>query len=204
LSGTFGRGKMKRMQSTPLFISRPNHKDEIAPVNLSPIFSAESSHCMKAISTHSGLSALSTLYGEKINNFTAKTEVNEFSYWLGPKIASTAIIKNQLDGTYVEKVPERLEIVNLSNKENMDMEPVADVARSSNLGQSVLSDMLNKQNGSFSKASDKISITVNQQSSVWLNASRDYAKEPTNETDDMEELHTELDKILDQLQKLVT
>lgn len=205
MSGTFGRGKLKRMQSTPLFISRPDRKNEIiAPVNLSPIFSAESSHCMTKISTHSGLSALSTLYGEKMGNFTAKTEMNEFSYWLEPKIASTAVIKNQLDGTYVEKLPEQLEIIDVSNKENADVEANAAIARSLNTGQSILSDVLNKQNGSSLKASDKISITINQQSSVWLNASRDYAKEPINEVDDMEELHNELDKILDQLQKLVT
>jgi len=192
------------MQSTPLFMSRPDRKDDIAPVNLSPIFSAESSRCLTTISTHSGLSALSTLYDEKISNFTTKTEINEFSYWLGPKITSTATIKSQLDGTYVEKVPEQLEIVGQSNKENLDVGPDATVSRSSNHGQSVLLDVLNKHNGPSSKASDKISIAVSKQSSVWLNASRDYAKEPTIETDDMEELHTELDKILDQLQKLVT
>lgn len=193
---------MKRMQSTPLIISKPDHEHNIPAVNLSPIFSAESSS--RTALSHSGLSALSTLYGEKIGDFTTKAEVNEFSCWLGPKITTTANIKNQLDGTYIEKVPEESKILDPSNKENsVSMEP--DIVPRSNHEQLVLSDILNKQNG-HQKSSDKISITVNKQSSVWLNASRDYAKEPTNETDDkdMDELHVELDKILDQLQKLVT
>lgn len=185
---------MKRMQSTPLFMSRPERQDNIAAaVNLSPIFSADAS-----VTTHSGLGALSTLYGEKMGDFTVKTEPNEFSHWLGPKI--TSIAKNPLDGTYVEKVPEFL------NKENVDENVLESGSAATRPIQLVLSDILNKQNGP-PRSPDKISITNNyQSSSVWLNASREYAKEPSNETDDkdMEELHTELDKILDQLQKLVT
>lgn len=193
---------MKRMQSTPLIVSKPDHEHNIPAVNLSPIFSAESSS--RTALSHSGLSALSTLYGEKISDFTVKTEVNEFSCWLGPKIATTDNIKNHLDGTYIEKVPEQSKTVDPSNKENtVNAEP--DPVSRSNFEQSVLSDILNKQNG-HPKSPDKISITVNKQSSVWLNASRDYTKEPNKETDDkdMDELHVELDKILDQLQKLVT
>lgn len=204
LSGTFGRGKLKRMQSTPIIISKPEHKDNIAAINLSPILSTETS----SVTIHSGLNALSTLYADKIGNFTAKTEINEFSHWLGPKIASTVTnIKNPLDGTYIEKAPAQSETIteplNKENAINTKFETIVPL----NPGQlSVLSDILNKQNGSTPRSPDKISITVNKQSSVWLNSSRDYAKESVVETEnnDMEELHTELDKILDQLQKLVT
>lgn len=196
---------MKRMQSTPLIITRPDQQGEIAPVNLSPIFSTETSS-VSTQSIHSGLSGLSTLYGEKIGNFTAEAETNEFSHWLGPRITSAVVIKNQLDGTYIEKAVEQSNTTtDLSNKENNESDVT--ITRFSNPSeQLILSDILNTGNGSSTKSPDKISITVNKQSSVWLNASRDYAKEPTNETDDkdMEELHTELDKILDQLQKLVT
>lgn len=209
MSGTFGRGKMKRMQSTPLIISRPEHKDNIAAVNLSPIFSTDTSSMMTTM--HSGLSALSTLYGDKIGNFTTKTEANEFSCWLGPKIASTVSTdntKNQLEGTYIEKNPEHLEFfLDPSNKENIVNTELDNIPHSNTDQISVLSDILNKHKGKvLQKSPEKISITVNKQSSVWLNTSRDYAKDPSNETDDkdMEELHTELDKILDQLQKLVT
>lgn len=195
------------MQSTPLIMSKPDHKDNIAPENLSPIFSADVSG-VTTTTMHSGISALSTLYGEKIGSFNLNTEVNDFSHWLGPRITSMANNKNHLDGTYIEKIPEPLDVViNPSNKENfLNTEP-NNGDRSDPLQISVLSDILNKQDGPpLLKSPDKISITVNKQSSVWLNASREYAKEPSIETDDkdMEELHTELDKILDQLQKLVT
>lgn len=214
MTGTFGRGKMKRMQSTPLFVPRSDRNDNcIGAVNLSPIFSADSSSIAVMPQQHSGLSALSTLYGDKMCNFTTKNaEVNDFSHWLGPKIAcaATEMSKNQLDGTYIVKTPEKpMDIIDPSNKENLESD-TATLTRSNAAGlSSVFSDILNKQNGELPmlpKSPDKISITVNQQSSVWLNASRDYAKEPINESDDkdMEELHTELDKILDQLQKLVT
>lgn len=197
---------MKRMQSTPLIISRPNRKDSIAAVNLSPIFSTDTSSMMTTM--HSGISALSTLYGEKIDNFTTNTEANEFSCWLGPKIASTANNKNQLDGTYIEKIPEQFENVkDASNKENTVSTESGTILRTNSGQVPILSDILNKPSETLlPKSPDKISITVNKQSSVWLNTSRDYAKEPSNETEDkdMEELHTELDKILDQLQKLVT
>lgn len=195
---------MKRMQSTPLISSKPCSKDNNATaVNLSPIFSSGAS----VVTQNSGMSVLSTFYCEKVDDFTLKTEKNDFSHWLGPKIATTA--KNELDGTYVEKVTDPT--IDLSNKENIDKNvkesDTASVRPNSKI-QLVLSDILNKQNESLpSKSPEKISITVNRQSSsVWLNASRDYAKEPSVETDDkdMEELHTELDKILDQLQKLVT
>lgn len=214
MTGTFGRGRMKRMQSTPLFVPRSDRKDQcIGAVNLSPIFSADSSSIAEVTEQHSGLSALSTFYGDKMCNLTTKNaEVNDFSHWLGPKIAYAAMEmnKNHLDGTYIVKTPEKpMEIVDSSNKENLESD-AATVARSNASGlSSVFSDILNKQKGELPqlpKSPDKISITVNQQSSVWLNASRDYAKAPINESDDkdMDELHIELDKILDQLQKLVT
>lgn len=206
MSGTFGRGKMKRMQSTPLIMSKPNHKDNIAPVNLSPIFSTDASG-VATTTMHSGLSALSTLYGEKIGSFNLNTEVNDFSHWLGPRITSMANNKNHLDGTYIEKMPEPLDnVINPSNKENSVNTELNNGDRFDPLQISVLSDILNKQDAPLLKSPDKISITVNKQSSVWLNASREYAKEPSIESNDkdMEELHTELDKILDQLQKLVT
>lgn len=193
------------MQSTPLIVTRSDRQDNIAPVNLSPIFSAETSS-VTTQSTCSGLSDLSTLYGEKIGNFTAKTEINEFSHWLCPKITTIAVDKNQLNGTYIEK---RFEQSNTTadpfNKENKESD-IADNRFSYLDDKFVLSDISNIEQGLSAKSSDKISITVNKQSSVWLNASRDYAKEPINDPDDkdMEELHTELDKILDQLQKLVT
>lgn len=193
---------MKRMQSTPLILSKPCSKDNNATaVNLSPIFSSGAS----VVTQHSGMSALSTFYCGKIDNFTLKTETNNFSHWLGPKIATT--IKNELDGSYVERITEPT--IDLSNKENVDKnvkESDPTSVRPNSENQSVLWDILNKQNEP-PKSTEKISATVNKQtSSVWLNASRDYAKEPSVETDDkdMEELHTELDKILDQLQKLVT
>lgn len=204
MSGTFGRGKMKRMQSTPLIMSRPNcENNTAAAVNLSPIFSADAASIM---TTHNDLGALSTFYCEKIDDLTSKTEMNNFSHWFGPK--TTSALKNPLDGTYVENLPEL--IVNPSNKENANKNIMEsdDAAIRPNLEiQSVLSDILNKQNGPPPSKSNKISIAINKQSSsVWLNSNKDYAKEPCNETDDkdMEELHTELDKILDQLQKLVT
>jgi len=189
---------MKRMQSTPLILSRPDRKgDGIAAVNLSPIFSAEASS--RAVHSCTGLDALSTLYGERTAAREGlATEPNEFSYWLGPKIAAAA--KNrELDGTYIEK-PDH------SDKENGTAVAVAVSARPEpEPPSSVLSDILNRPSGGGGgpKSPDKISITVNKQSSVWLNASRDYAREPTDDKD-MDELHTELDKILDQLQKLVT
>ncbi|XP_015375375.1 PREDICTED: dystrotelin-like [Diuraphis noxia] len=196
LSGTFGRGKMKRMQSTPLIVSRLDRKDDgIAAVNLSPIFSAEASS--RATHSCTGLDALSTLYGEKTAAQGLAAEPNEFSYWLGPKIATAN--NRELDGTYIEK-PDQ------TDKENDAAVSVAVSARSEpEPPSSVLSDILNKPSGGGGgpKSPDKISITVNKQSSVWLNASRDYAREPTDDKD-MDELHTELDKILDQLQKLVT
>lgn len=195
---------MKRMQSTPLIMSKPNcENNTAAAVNLSPIFSADAVSIMTA---HNDLDALSTFYCEKIDDTTSKTEINSFSHWFGRK--TTLAVKNPLDGTYVEKVPEL--IVNPSDKENADkkiMESDVATIRPNLEIQSVLSDILNKQNGPSQSKSNKISVTINKQSSsVWLNSSRDYAKEPCNETDDkdMEELHTELDKILDQLQKLVT
>jgi len=203
LSGTFGRGKMKRMQSTPLIVSRLDRQNNIVTaVNLSPILSAEPS----VMTAHSGIDALSTLYCEKIGNFTCKTEPNNFSHWLGPKITSMA--KNHLDGTYMEKVPNSN--MDLSNKENVNgniMESDEASTRSNPEIQLVLSDILNKHNGLLPSSPDKSSVTSSKQSSsVWLNASRDYAKNPLNEVDDkdMEELHSELDIILDQLQKLVT
>ncbi|KAL5235848.1 hypothetical protein ACI65C_003258 [Semiaphis heraclei] len=196
LSGTFGRGKMKRMQSTPLIVSRLDRKgDGIAAVNLSPIFSADASS--RAAQSCTGLDALSTLYGEKTAAQGLAAEPNEFSYWLGPKIATAN--NRELDGTYIEK-PDQID------KENDAAMAVAVSARSEpEPPSSVLSDILNKPSGDGGgpKSPDKISITVNKQSSVWLNASREYAREPTDDKD-MDELHTELDKILDQLQKLVT
>lgn len=193
---------MKRMQSTPIIVSRPDRKDNIPAMNLSPILSTEASSTTTTLNEHS---ALSTLYANKVGNYTAKTEINEFSHWLGPKIASTTNIKNPLDGTYIEKAPEKSDIMtDPSNKENA-LNTELDNIVPLNPGQlSVLSDILNKQNGPTLRSPDKISITVNKQSSVWLNSSRDYAKEPETDNKDMEELHTELDKILDQLQKLVT
>lgn len=206
LSGTFGRGKMKRMQSTPIIVSRPDRKDdEIAAVNLSPIFSAEASS--RAVHSCTGLDALSTLYGERTAGEGLAAEPNEFSYWLGPKIAASK--NRELDGTYVEKPDHHID------KENDSAVPVAVLARSEpESPSSVLSDILNRPSGGGGgggggdggggpKSPDKISITVNKQSSVWLNASRDYAREPVDDKD-MDELHIELDKILDQLQKLVT
>lgn len=196
MSGTFGRGKMKRMQSTPLIVSRLDRKgDGIAAVNLSPIFSADASS--RAAQSCTGLDALSTLYGEKTAAQGLAAEPNEFSYWLGPKIATAN--NRELDGTYIEK-PDQID------KENDAAMAVAVSARSEpEPPSSVLSDILNKPSGDGGgpKSPDKISITVNKQSSVWLNASREYAREPTDDKD-MDELHTELDKILDQLQKLVT
>lgn len=197
MSGTFGRGKMKRMQSTPLIVSRPDRKgDGITAVNLSPIFSAEASSL--AVHSCTGLDVLSTLYGERMAGEGLATEPNEFSYWLGPKIAAAK--NRELDGTYIEK-PEH------SDKENdAAAATVAVSARPEpEPPSSVLSDIQNipSDGGGGPKSPDKISITVNKQSSVWLNASRDYAREPTDDKD-MDELHTELDKILDQLQKLVT
>lgn len=197
MSGTFGRGKMKRMQSTPLIVSRPDRKgDGITAVNLSPIFSAEASSL--AVHSCTGLDALSTLYGERMAGEGLATEPNEFSYWLGPKIAAAK--NRELDGTYIEK-PDH------SDKENdAAAAAVAVLARPEpEPPLSVLSDIQNipSVGGGGPKSPDKISITVNKQSSVWLNASRDYAREPTDDKD-MDELHTELDKILDQLQKLVT
>lgn len=198
LTGTFGRGKMKRMQSTPLIISRPDRKgDGIAAVNLSPIFSVDASS--RAVHSCTGLDALSTLYGERTGAGEGlATEPNEFSYWLGPKIATAK--NRELDGTYIEKPADH------SDKENEIAAAVAVSARPEPEPPSlVLSDILNLPSGGGGgpKSPDKISITVNKQSSVWLNASRDYAREPTDDKD-MDELHTELDKILDQLQKLVT
>ncbi|CAI6362040.1 unnamed protein product [Macrosiphum euphorbiae] len=199
LSGTFGRGKMKRMQSTPLIMSRPDRKgDGIAAVNLSPIFSADASS--RSVHSCTGLDALSTLYGEKtVAREGLVTEPNEFSYWLGPKIAASK--NRELDGTYIEKPAEH------SDKENDTAAAVSVVSDrpEPEPPSSVLSDILNRPSGGGGgpKSPDKISITVNKQSSVWLNASRDYAREPTDDKD-MDELHTELDKILDQLQKLVT
>lgn len=190
------------MQSTPLIMSRPNcENNTAAAVNLSPIFSADAASIMTA---HNDLGALSTFYCKKIDT-TSKAEINSFSHWFDRK--TTPAVKNPLDGTYVEKVPEL--IVNPSDKENADKNIESDVAaiRPNLEIQSVLSDILNKQNGPPLSKSNKISVTINKQSSsVWLNSNKDYAKEPCNETDDkdMEELHTELDKILDQLQKLVT
>ncbi|XP_026807545.1 dystrophin-like isoform X1 [Rhopalosiphum maidis] len=198
LSGTFGRGKMKRMQSTPLIVSRPDSKGNGIPaVNLSPIFSAEVSS--RTVRSCSGLDALSTLYGERTVGEGLVSEPNEFSYWLGPKIAAAK--NRELDGTYIEKPAN-------TDKENDAAVAVAVSVRSeSEPPSSVLSDILNRQSsgggGGGLKSPDKISITVNKQSSVWLNASRDYAREPVDDKD-MDELHTELDKILDQLQKLVT
>jgi len=187
---------MKRMQSTPLIMSRPDRKgDGIAPVNLSPIFSADASS--RAVHSCTGLDALSTLYGERTAAGEGlATEPNEFSYWLGPKIA---VAKNrELDGTYIEKPADH------SDKENHTATAVS-AKPEPEPPSSVLSDILNRPSGGGGgpKSPDKISITVNKQSSVWLNASRDYAREPTDDKD-MDELHTELDKILDQLQKLVT
>ncbi|XP_001952083.2 dystrophin [Acyrthosiphon pisum] len=198
LSGTFGRGKMKRMQSTPLIMSRPDRKgDGIAAVNLSPIFSADASS--RAVHSCTGLDALSTLYGERTAAGEGlATEPNEFSYWLGPKIAAAK--NRELDGTYIEKPADH------SDKENDTAAAVAMSARPEpEPPSSILSDIQNRPSGGGDgpKSPDKISITVNKQSSVWLNASRDYAREPTDDKD-MDELHTELDKILDQLQKLVT
>lgn len=194
---------MKRMQSTPLIMSRPNcENNTAAAVNLSPILSADAVSIMTA---HNDLGALSTFYCEKIDDTTSKTEINSFSHWFSRK--TNSVVKNPLDGTYVEKIPEL--IVNPSDKENADenIESDVPVIRPNLEIQSVLSDILNIQNGPPPSKSNKISVTINKQSSsVWLNSSRDYANEPCNETDnkDMEELHTELDKILDQLQKLVT
>jgi len=187
---------MKRMQSTPLIVSRLERKgDGIAAVNLSPIFSADASS--RAAHSCTGLDALSTLYGEKTAAQGLVSEPNEFSYWLGPKIATAN--NRELDGTYIEK-PDQID------KENDAAVAVAMSAKSEpEPPLSVLSDILNKPSsgGGGPKSPDKISITVNKQSSVWLNASREYAREPTDDKD-MDELHTELDKILDQLQKLVT
>jgi len=179
-------------------VSRPDSKGNGIPaVNLSPIFSAEASS--RTVRSCSGLDALSTLYGERTAGEGLVSEPNEFSYWLGPKIAAAK--NRELDGTYIEKP------VN-TDKENDAAVAVAVPARSeSEPPSSVLSDILNRQSsgggGGGLKSPDKISITVNKQSSVWLNASRDYAREPVDDKD-MDELHTELDKILDQLQKLVT
>lgn len=200
---------MRRMQSTPLIVSsRPGCKNiATAPVNFSPIFSSADLSNVTTMPSNVGLSALSTLYGEKIGDFGGgadKTEPNEFSCWLGPRI-TTACKTRELDGTYVEKaeVPQKSD--STWDKENrVGSSPVKENPAKSDAAavQLVLSDILNKQ------PLDKTSVvTVNsgQSSSVWLNASRDYAKEPVVGDDkDMEELHTELDKILDQLQKLVT
>jgi len=147
-----------------------------------------------------GLDALSTLYGEKtVAREGLVTEPNEFSYWLGPKIAASK--NRELDGTYIEKPADH------SDKENDAAAAVAVVSArpEPESPSSVLSDILNRPSGGGGgpKSPDKISITVNKQSSVWLNASRDYAREPTDDKD-MDELHTELDKILDQLQNIVT
>lgn len=214
LSGTFGRGKMKRMQSTPLIVSRPDRQDcniAAAAVNLSPIFSANDSTSVAmaaaaVVADHhcSGLSALSTLYGEKVTDFTVKPEENEFSRWLGPKIAGA---KSQLDGTYIEKAPETVP-ADPSDKENRAAARPTDGART-DVEQPVLSDIQNKRNAPPRPTTPEKSSAApvrRQTSSVWLNSSREYAKEPSNDDDtrDMEELHTELDKILDQLQKLVT
>jgi len=150
------------------------------------------------VHSYTGLDALSTLYGERTAGEVLAAEPNEFSYWLGPKIASAN--NRELDGTYIEK-PDQID------KENDSAVATAVSARSeSEPPSSVLSDILNRPSGGGGgglKSPNKISITVNKQSSVWLNASRDYAREPTDDKD-MDELHTELDKILDQLQKLVT
>ncbi|XP_025405904.1 dystrotelin-like isoform X2 [Sipha flava] len=212
LSGTFGRGKMKRMQSTPLIVSRPDRQDiTAAAANLSPIFSVNSSNVAATTAEHSGLSALSTLYGDKMGEFTLKTGENEFSRWLGPKIAAVpcAAAKSQLDGTYIEKPSSEMPATDPSDKENRAKVAGTDSARPDHAEQpAVLSDIQNKRNAPpRPRIPEKSSAPVRRQTScVWLNSSREYAKQPSNDDDnkDMDELHTELDKILDQLQKLVT
>lgn len=199
---------MKRMQSTPLIVSRPDRKsgDGIAAVNLSPIFSAEaSSRVAQHSSSCTGLDALSTLYGDRTTGECA--EPNEFSHWLGPKIATAK--NRELDGTYIERpaADRRTTADKENDSATVGVGSACCRSESNQPPSSVLSDILNcgrpPGGDGAAKSPDKISITVNKQSSVWLNASRDYAREPADDKD-MDELHTELDKILDQLQKLVT
>lgn len=202
---------MKRMQSTPLIVSKSNRK-EIA-VNMSPIFSVASvESCCEVTDTPTlGLGALSTLYGDKIENID-RTEPNEFSCWLAPKIS-----KNHLDDSTIVKQVPQIPSPNMadsaeSNKENAAVDFGVETTKSnketvttieSNADKFVLSDIvLNRRSPNTVSV---VSVNSKQSSSVWLNASREYAKEPVPEDDkEMEELHTELDKILDQLQKLVT
>jgi hypothetical protein len=96
-----------------------------------------------------------------------------------------------------------------SDKENRAKVAGTDSARPDHAEQpAVLSDIQNKRNAPpRPRTPEKSSAPVRRQTScVWLNSSREYAKQPSNDDDnkDMDELHTELDKILDQLQKLVT
>ncbi|XP_050441854.1 dystrotelin-like [Adelges cooleyi] len=214
LSGTFSRGKMKRMQSTPLLLSRPagvdHHKETIAVANLSPIYSDATGGSSSALAPSNCISALSTLYAEKLGGeFTVKSDVNEFSHWLGPKRAVNMYDDQMLNGTYVEqpKLPETRAHIS-GNKENVDEQQrtgSGSLSRCTEPAADVLSDIVNKQQ----TCANKIAITVNKQSSVWLNGSAEdpdsrAAQEDIMDDKDMEKLHTELDKILDELQKLVT
>ncbi|XP_050534640.1 dystrophin-like isoform X2 [Daktulosphaira vitifoliae] len=197
LSGTFSRGKMKRMQSTPLIMSRPT-AETIAAVNLSPIFS-DATGPSTLVEPCCGQSALSTFYGDKLNDLSIKSEVNDFSHWLGNKKTANTYNDQLLNGSYIESNPTE-ENQYLGNKENMGEKP--DGFRCEASSSDVLANIANRQ-----KCDSKISITVNKQSSIWLNSYgiNDSKNKIDNLDDkDMEQLHSELDKILDQLQKLVT
>lgn len=190
---------MKRMQSTPLIMSRPA-AETIAAVNLSPIFSDATGPSGTLVEPCGGQSALSTLYADKLNDLSLKSEINDFSHWLGHKktVANTYNDQQLLNGSYIES---NATDDNVGNKENAGDKQDGGF-RCEASSSEVLANVPNRQ-----KSGSKISITVNQQSSIWLNGcgiSDDKNKEDSLDDKDMEQLHSELDKILDQLQKLVT